>query len=286
MPPARDATEPPESESGSQHASLDAVSVLPESYGRTKLVLLVVDPFRLHAYWELTLNDRVEGQQLLPVDATPPEWVLRFYDVTPADEHTSPQGYFDIQVQARARNWYVPLWSAGRSYIAEIGLRRGESFVAVCRSGVVHLPRVAADSPPEEPASPPSEWAPEPGRGDAATPLVLDESWQSPRCVETDAAAPTHAASLAADGPIQPAALRPAALRPAALRREALRPAALRPAPMPAAVSQAVPPRGPDPARDTLSDRGAGQSPSRSVSLSGERGSGSGPARIPRRQGS
>jgi hypothetical protein len=118
---------------------------LPRAYGHTRLVLLAVDPFHVHAYWEMTLGDRVEARERFGAPALEePEWVLRFYDVTHVEfDGTNARGTFDIPVQPSAQNWYVELWSAEKTYFAELGLCRGAEFVPVCRSNVVHVPRAA-----------------------------------------------------------------------------------------------------------------------------------------------
>ncbi len=46
---------------------------LPAAYGKTRLVLLVVDPYLIHAYWE------VASEKLRKVAAEQNKGVLRFY---------------------------------------------------------------------------------------------------------------------------------------------------------------------------------------------------------------
>jgi hypothetical protein len=128
---------------------------LPDSYGHSRVVLLAVDPFHVHAYWEMTLPDRIHARELLsPLwENEAPIWVLRFYDVTSIDfDGNNARSTFDIAVSPSARNWYVELWSSDKSYFAELGPRFGEQFVPVCRSNVVRIPR-SEPPPPREP-----EW--------------------------------------------------------------------------------------------------------------------------------
>jgi len=102
---------------------------LPESYGKTRVVLLVVDPNLLHAYWEVVPDKLQEASQM--EDSS--QAVLRFYEAS---------GCFDVDVDLRPRNWFVPLWSAGKSYYADLGLRGGDgSFIQLARSNVVHTPQ-------------------------------------------------------------------------------------------------------------------------------------------------
>jgi hypothetical protein len=133
----------------------DRESELPDSYGHSRVVLLAVDPFHVHAYWEMTLPDRIRARELLsPLwESEAPTWVLRFYDVTSVDpEGGQARSTFDVAVSPSARNWYVELWSSDKSYFAELGPRLGEQFVPVCRSDVVRVPR-SEPPPPREP-----EW--------------------------------------------------------------------------------------------------------------------------------
>lgn len=104
---------------------------LPESYGGTRVVLLVVNPYLVHAYWEVTPDKLREAQGRIGGSVRA---VLRFYE---------SGGNFDVDIDLGPRNWYVPLWSAGKSYHLDLGLRGGDgSFVPVARSNVVHTPRV------------------------------------------------------------------------------------------------------------------------------------------------
>ncbi len=126
-------------------------SELPEAYGQSRVVLLAVDPFRLHVYWEVTGRDGVDAVERLAASggADSVHWVLRFYDVTFIEfDGTNAHGHFDIPVDVRARSWYVELWSSNKSYIAELGPSIGSHFEPVCRSRPVHLPR--ADRSPEQ----------------------------------------------------------------------------------------------------------------------------------------
>ncbi len=103
---------------------------LPESSGETRVVLLVVNPYLVHAYWEVAPDKLREAQGRIEGSVRA---VLRFYEAS---------GNFDVDIDLEPRNWYVPLWSAGKSYHLDLGLRGGdESFVPVARSNVVHTPR-------------------------------------------------------------------------------------------------------------------------------------------------
>jgi hypothetical protein len=110
--------------------NLNLEGELPDSYGKTRVVLLVVDPNLVHAYWEVA-PDKLQEAKSHMKDSS--QAVLRFYEAS---------GCFDVDVDLGPRNWFVPLWSAGKSYYADLGLRGGDgSFVQLARSNVVVTPR-------------------------------------------------------------------------------------------------------------------------------------------------
>ena len=171
-------------------------SELPDSYGHSRVVLLAVDPFHVHAYWEMTLPDRIRARELLsPLwENEAPTWVLRFYDVTSVDAECGNAGStFDIAVSPSARNWYVELWASDKSYFAELGPRFGQQFVPVCRSNVVRIPR-SEPPPPREPewqamsADPQDSSAVSPGEPNASVPVEKPAGTQSRASPEATAA--------------------------------------------------------------------------------------------------
>lgn len=125
---------------------------LPETYGHSRLVVMVVDPYHVHAYWEMTFADRMQARETLsPSNVEVPRWVLRFHDVTGSDQPAPrARSHFDIPVTVSARNWYVELWAPDKTYLVELGLLLGERFSGVCRSGLVRLPRVVPPKPVPE----------------------------------------------------------------------------------------------------------------------------------------
>jgi len=97
---------------------------LPEWPGPPKLTLLAVDPYLVHVYWDFDLAK-------LPPDTAAA--LLRFYD-----EST----HFDVDVDLRTRNWYVPLWSPAKTYYADLGaFTTAGEFIPLVRSNTVQTPR-------------------------------------------------------------------------------------------------------------------------------------------------
>src|SRR5215471_9262604 len=109
---------------------------LPGSYRKTRLVLLVVDPYLIHAYWEIAPKKRREAKE--PKGS---QGVLRFYKGGEAATEAAPD-WFDIEVDVKSGSWYVRLWGPEESLYADLGLKKSDgTFVPLVRSQVVHMPR-------------------------------------------------------------------------------------------------------------------------------------------------
>src|SRR5260370_42685222 len=125
---------------------------LPDHYGRTELVLMVVDPLLLFGYWEVTPESLREAQDALGAEMEGARAVLRFYDISLIHfDGTNAHHTFDIDIGLEARGWYVHLWTAGKSYCADLGfVARTGRFQAVTRSNIVHPPRADVSARDEQ----------------------------------------------------------------------------------------------------------------------------------------
>jgi hypothetical protein len=95
---------------------------LPACYGKSRLVLLPVDPYLMYVYWELADPPPAAGARA----------VLRVY------EAGRP---FDVEVDLAAGKWYVHLWSSDKVYQADLGLRGVDgAFVILAQSNTVNTP--------------------------------------------------------------------------------------------------------------------------------------------------
>jgi hypothetical protein len=111
---------------------------LPGSYGKTRLVLLVVDPYLIHAYWDVAPKKLRKANK--PPGQT--QGVLRFYKGGETETKAAPRNSFEIEVDLQSRSWYVHLWSPEESLYADLGLKKSDgTFVRLVRSQVVHMPR-------------------------------------------------------------------------------------------------------------------------------------------------
>ncbi|MEK6548667.1 MAG: DUF4912 domain-containing protein [Nitrospirota bacterium] len=118
-------------------------SNIPDHYGRTELVLMVMDPLHLFAYWEVTPESLREAQDALGAEMDGAGAVVRFYDISLIHfDGTNAHHTFDIDIGLEARGWYVPVWTADKSYCADLGfVARTGRFHAIVRSNVIQTPR-------------------------------------------------------------------------------------------------------------------------------------------------
>ena len=128
-------------------------SHIPDHYGRTELVLMVVDPFHLFAYWEVTPKSLRQVQDVLDAEMDGARAVLRLYDISLIHfDGTNAHFIFDIDISLEARNWYFPVWTAEKSYCGDLGfVARTGRFHAIARSNVVHTPRAGVSGRTEGP---------------------------------------------------------------------------------------------------------------------------------------
>ena len=125
-------------------ARLAAESVaLPSSYGETSLVVFPIQPYAVHACWEVTPETLEQGRADLGAEADAVETVLRFHGVSVGHAADRPgPSTFDVTVDVTAGDWYVDLWRAGQAYVVDLGLRTPSGrFRPLARSNRVETPR-------------------------------------------------------------------------------------------------------------------------------------------------
>lgn len=108
---------------------------LPAEYGENAVTLMMVNPFKLFAFWE------VKEDTLRIFKGT---LTIRIYDVTGVDiEKSDPNSFFDIALEDRIGSLYVNVIPE-RVYIADIGIMYEGIFVGIARSSTVGTPRSTA----------------------------------------------------------------------------------------------------------------------------------------------
>jgi hypothetical protein len=122
--------------------SLEEAFAIPAGYGETVLVLMVRDPWWVHAYWEVTGGvERAARSQLQPEEVAGLQSVLRVYDVTETEGAPAAR-WFDIPLSGLATNWYIHVNAPNRSFVVELGLLTGAGrFLPLVRSNPVTTPR-------------------------------------------------------------------------------------------------------------------------------------------------
>ena len=115
----------------------------PDYYGRTETVLMVIHPFLLFAYWEVTPESCRQAHETLGPEIDGARAILRMYDISLIHfDGTNAHQVFDIDIGLEARGWYLPIWTADKSYCADVGfLARTGRFHPISRSNVIQTPR-------------------------------------------------------------------------------------------------------------------------------------------------
>jgi len=116
---------------------------LPGGYGRDRIVVMVRDPYWLHAYWELTRQAVQRAEAALGQDWHGAKPILRVLDVSSHDTTSTSESIVrDIDVHGGCNNWYIDVGNPPCSYRVDIGyLSKHGKFYALARSNVVTTPR-------------------------------------------------------------------------------------------------------------------------------------------------
>jgi hypothetical protein len=116
---------------------------LPAGYGKDRIVVMVRDPYWLHAYWELTRQAIQRAEAALGQDWHGAKPILRLLDVSSHDTTSSAEAVVrDIDIHGGCNNWYIDVANPPRSYRVDIGyLARNGQFYVLARSNVVTTPR-------------------------------------------------------------------------------------------------------------------------------------------------
>ncbi|MCS6850420.1 MAG: DUF4912 domain-containing protein [Gemmataceae bacterium] len=116
---------------------------LPAGYGKDRIVVMVRDPYWLHAYWEVTRQAIQRAEAALGQEWHGAKPILRLLDVSSQDTTNTAEAIVrDIEIHGGCNNWYIEVQNPPRSYRVDIGyLSRSGKFYVVARSNVVTTPR-------------------------------------------------------------------------------------------------------------------------------------------------
>ncbi|MBN2544953.1 MAG: DUF4912 domain-containing protein [Spirochaetes bacterium] len=110
---------------------------LPDNYGKDKLILLIVNPYKGYAYWEFSDSTKNEhGLQNNNIDK-----YLRLYDITEKGGIDKTTVFQDIKLNNDCSSWYIDFDKPNRKYIAQIGYMKSGKFISVISSNSVVVPR-------------------------------------------------------------------------------------------------------------------------------------------------
>lgn len=176
-------------------ASEEVRSSFPREHAGTELVLIDVDPHRLHAFWTIPVA-LMEDARARPGGAGA-AMVLRVFPLANGARGAS---FFDVEVGGLKGRTYVDVWQPERRYTASLGLRTaGGEFIAFANANEIALPAAGPVPEPVPPAEPVSPSEPLP----AAEPTPADEAAAAkdpfPRLFDLEAVLPVSSYILAGE---------------------------------------------------------------------------------------
>jgi hypothetical protein len=149
---------PASSHAASQHRPLTIVPHRPLEHAcvKDRIIVMVRDPYWLHAYWELSRTTLARAQAALGQEWHAARPILRLMDVTSEDTTSASERHVrDISIHGGVHNWYIDVATPPRSFRVDIGyLGRNCKFFVLARSNVVSTPKAGVSD-------------------------VLDENWSS-----------------------------------------------------------------------------------------------------------
>jgi uncharacterized protein len=117
-----------------------------EGLGKDRLVVMVRDPYWLHAYWELSRKSIERVKVALGLYWHNARPVLRIYEVLRDGTSTATQQHLrDVNIHGGVNNWYLDVQNPPKTYQLDIGyVAPGGRFYCLARSNVVSTPPAAA----------------------------------------------------------------------------------------------------------------------------------------------
>src|SRR5947208_2996456 len=95
---------------------------LPSGYGKDRIVVMVRDPYWLHAYWELTHQSIQRAEAALGQDWHGAKPILRLFDVSSHETTSTSESIVkDIEIHGGCNNWYVEVSNPPRSFRIDVG---------------------------------------------------------------------------------------------------------------------------------------------------------------------
>jgi hypothetical protein len=124
-------------------AAAKSGKVLAGGFTKDRIVVVVRDPYWLHAYWELTHQSIQRAEAALGQDWHGARPILRINDVSSQDTTSTAEGVVrDVEIHGGCNNWYIDVPQPPKSYRVDVGYisKRGQFYV-LARSNVVTTPK-------------------------------------------------------------------------------------------------------------------------------------------------
>jgi hypothetical protein len=118
----------------------------PSASNKDRLVVMVRDPFWLHAYWEITRQSVERAQAAMAYSWHSARPVLRLYEVTGVSGSgaTAERWVGDIAIHGGVNNWYVDVQEPPKTFRLDIGyLSDDGKYHSLARSNMVTTPAAA-----------------------------------------------------------------------------------------------------------------------------------------------
>jgi hypothetical protein len=124
----------------------------PNGFTRDRLVVMVRDPYWLHAYWELTRLGVERAQAAMGEQWHSAKPVLRLMEVSSSGTtNTTEMVLRTIEIHGGVNNWYVDVADPPRSYRLDIGYQAPNGkFFLLARSNIVTTPKAGASDSIDE----------------------------------------------------------------------------------------------------------------------------------------
>ena len=121
-------------------------------HAKDRVVVVVRDPYWLHAFWELTHQSVQRAEAALGQDWHGAKPILRVCDVSSQDTTSTAESVVrDVDIHGGCNNWYIEVSQPPRSYRVDVGYvsRRGQ-FYCLARSNVVTTPKAGVSDTIDE----------------------------------------------------------------------------------------------------------------------------------------
>lgn len=119
-----------------------------EGHNKDRLVVMILDPFWLHAYWELNRRSIERARVAMNQHWHASRPILRLFEVLRDGSIVSARKIIrDIEIHGGVDNWYIDVKDPPKTFQLEIGyLATGGKFFCLARSNVVTTPAAGKEN--------------------------------------------------------------------------------------------------------------------------------------------